>query len=606
MLSKISLNIFQNSELLALLIASLCIIIALKLIYHLLHLKRNFYLISLTLIYGLFIFHDLGSTSLPVTYFDPVNQGAEIVLKVGQGFDDIITITGEGDNNANDGKYQIYNRGIEVYTSEDVNGPWDHLLTFEDKTFFKYNSHPIEMNNDRFVKLFFTNQNSILNEIWFMNNGETVKSTIVYTNIDMNEAAKIIDEQNVLKSERDYQDATYFDEIYHVRNAYEINNHQKLYTATHPLFGTRLIGLGAKIFGTNMFGFRFFGALFTTLTIPLIYFLLKEFFKKDNWPLFGATLFALDFMPFVTGRIGTLEPFSVFFIILMFKCYFKALKTSYAINFKKHLFWLGITAFAMSIAIITKWTAIYGAVGMGIIYIIMEGRHYLEAQKIDPNINEKTVNLILFSIILFVLMPIAIYFLSFINLRIYPEVPTSISEYLKQVFDYNLYSLEYHAGLTAPHPYSSRWYQWLFDIRPIWYYINRQGEIVQTISCFNNPLISISGTLAIIYLIYHTYKHKDLIGLLILIAYFSELVPWIFITRASFAYHYYPCLPLLILALVYVLSLFSQKKNIAKQIKIYLAMVLLCFVIYLPVISGFKTHKAYVNAITILPTWHFQ
>ena len=607
MLSNISLGLLKNSELLPLLCISFCALLMLKIFYKLFHFKRHFYLIALTLVYAIFIFHDLGVHQLAASYFDPIENHTMINLEIDQPFNRIITITGEGHNNENNGQYQIYNSDIEIDVSNDLEGPWYYLTTLNDRTFFKYDSHQLEqIHNEKYIRLNFQNKNSILNEIWFLLDDQVVATKVIDSSLPLSEANKIIDEQDTLDLDFDYQNETYFDEVYHVRNAYEILNDEKLYTATHPLFGTRLIAAGMKLFGVTPFGFRFFGALFTVMLIPLMYSFFKEFFKKDAWPLFGATLFALDFMPFTTGRIGTLEPFSVFFIVLMFKLYIKALKVDYTINFRKHITLMAFAGLAMSIAIITKWTAVYGAVGMGILYIIVEGRNYLEGRKRVPDITEKTVNLILFSILFFVVTPIIIYFISFYHLPIYAETPQTLGEFISQVIRYNLYSFEYHSGLTATHPFESKWYMWLFDIRPIWYYIKRTGETVQSISCFNNPAITIPALFSACYLAHHTYRQKDIQGLVILIAYLSELVPWFFISRASFAYHYYPCLPFIILIFTYTLSLIAKHKVLKKQLKIYLALVLACFIIFMPAFSGFKASKTYINMIEILPSWTFE
>ena len=109
----------------------------------------------------------------------------------------------------------------------------------------------------------------------------------------------------------------------------------------------------------------------------------------------------------------------------------------------------------------------------------------------------------------------------------------------------------YHSGLESTHPYSSKWYMWLLDIRPIWYYVNRVGDNIQTISCFNNPAISLMGLFAVIYTLIKTIKKTDKQNIIIVAAYFSSLIPWIFISRTTFSYHYYPCIPFLILAIIY-------------------------------------------------------
>ena len=48
-----------------------------------------------------------------------------------------------------------------------------------------------------------------------------------------------------------------------------------------------------------------------------------------------------------------------------------------------------------------------------------------------------------------------------------------------------------------------------------------------------------------------TIRRRDALGLVILIGWLSELLPWVGITRCAFIYHYFPCTVFLALALGY-------------------------------------------------------
>ena len=61
------------------------------------------------------------------------------------------------------------------------------------------------------------------------------------------------------------------------------------------------------------------------------------------------------------------------------------------------------------------------------------------------------------------------------------------------------YMLSYHSGVTDTHPYSSRWYQWLFDIRPILYYMDNSVPGYTTrFAAFVNPVVCWGGLLAVL------------------------------------------------------------------------------------------------------------
>ena len=64
------------------------------------------------------------------------------------------------------------------------------------------------------------------------------------------------------------------------------------------------------------------------------------------------------------------------------------------------------------------------------------------------------------------------------------------------------FMLTYHEGVHTPHPYSSRWYQWIVDARPILYYLDNTSHSAEGLKaafgCFNNPLVCWGGLLAIL------------------------------------------------------------------------------------------------------------
>lgn len=573
---------------------------------------KHFFITFLTLAYFCLAVYNLGSTNLPSTYYDPTYNNESIILNVKDSFDTIYTISGEGNNNANKGEYQIYYRNLTISGSNNIDGEYHKILVLDEEGFYKYSVYHFDKCDYKYIKLTFPNKNSILNEIWFINDGKTIGVSIaeVSNNTNYSMAKNIIDEQAALELDYDYRHETYFDEIYHMRNAYEIANNQKLFTAVHPLLGTQIIALGSKIFGNNLFGFRIMGVIFSTMMLPLFYALLYECFNNKYWCNVGSALLCFDFMHYTTARIATLEPFSLFFIIAMYYFMIRALKIDYTKNLKQHFFYLILSGIMVGLAISTKWTGVYAIIGLALIYFIYEIKYLKHALEMKEDIAKQTFLLILWSILCFIIIPLSIYVISFINIPIYYDKPRNIQEYLIQVYDYNKYMLTYHSTLDAAHPFASRWYEWLFNLRPIWYYVNRKATTIQTISCFNNPLINISGVIAVLYNICYVIKYKNTKIMALLAMYLSQLVPWMLITRTTFAYHYYPSIPFMILliinALVIIDNKIINKPKYHRYINTYVIICAILFIIFLPVISGFETSYVYVQKILKwLPTWYF-
>ena len=609
MFKELSLNLFQNSDLITLVIIISLLFIILKMIFKYFKIN-NFTITFITITYFILSIFNLGSFSLPTSNFNIMVDNGYIVLEADNPFREIYTISGEGDNNANGNNYQIYYRGLELSVSnDDIN--YEKIKVLEQDDFYKYELTTLT-NEYKYIKLEFKNPNSVLTEIYAANNQiqNNLRIKRLSDNISIYDANKIIDEQETFVSDASFYDETYFDEIYHVRNAYEIANNQKMYTAVHPLLGTEIIALGIKIFGMNPFGFRIMGVIFSSLMLPLIYLIIKEI-TNNKFALYGSVLMFGEFMHYTTGRIGTLEPFSIFFIMAMFYFMIKAIKINYVTNLKKHLTYLFLSGLFMSFAISTKWTGCYGAVGLAIIYFIFNIKCFI-SEKDNPKRNLNTIELLLFSILFFVIIPIIIYVSSFIFVPMYFDCPNNFKEFIDQVIEYNTYMATYHFGLDSTHPYSSKWYMWLFNIRPIWYYVKRMTNSIMTITCMNNPLINLSGILAIIYGFYQIFKNKSKPFMVMIIMYLSLLLPWIFVERTTFAYHYYPCIPFLIMIITYALYdiyhklEYRDQRIFKKAIKIYLIAVIILFIMFLPVIGGFETSYFYVQKfLRWLPSWYF-
>ena len=181
-------------------------------------------------------------------------------------------------------------------------------------------------------------------------------------------------------------------------------------------------------------------------------------------------------------------------------------------------------------------------------------------------------------------------------------------EYAQLVWDNQSFMFNYHSGLVAEHPYSSRWYQWLLNIRPILYYLEYFNDGTRSsFGAFVNPLLCWAGLLCLPLLIYTAAFRKDKTAAFILLGYLAQLVPWMPIGRLTFEYHYFPCTVFLVLALGYAFKLVRLH---SRHWKLYLgsfaAVSLLLFVMFYPAVSGMVVDNAKASAILgWLPTWPF-
>lgn len=613
-MQKLSLLFFSNSEFLTLLCLTLLILGIGYFLYHLKFFKaeKHHYLLSLTLltiIYAVISFWQLGSTTFPTTTWQPAVEKQEIVLNFGkiEKFDAIYTIYGEGDNNSNPQSYQIGTQDIHLFGSNDLQ-QWQEITVLKQGNIYTYSIQEGYWEY-QYIKLVTTNKNNSLTEIGFRNlaHSNFLPVTILQDEYKNTKylAKMLIDEQDKLVLSPTYYNQAYFDEIYHVRNAWEIANRQYMYASVHPLLGTNIIALSIHLFGMHPFAWRLPGAIASVLMLPVLYGILKHLLKRDYLSLIGSFLLATDFMHITTARIATLEPFSILFILCSFYWMLKYCRSNfYTLPMWKGILYLFLSGIFMGLSIATKWTGCYAAIGLAIMLFTNWIQRFLEYKK-DKEAHQQFFKILLTTmltcILFFIIIPIVIYCISYIPDKIFRNEPWTIANVWKQA--QQMY--HYHVNLNATHPYQSTWFQWILDLRPMWYYVGIKGNVFHTISCFSNPLLTWIGLPAILFTTYRTLCKKDIVGWYIVVGYFSGLLPWIiYVQRIVFAYHFYPTSLFTIIAIVYCINLLNNRK-MSIVVPAYLAAYLALFILFLPVITGFGTSQQFARFLAWLPGWYF-
>lgn len=416
-------------------------------------------------------------------------------------------------------------------------------------------------------------------------------------------AAALCDEADTVPASSTYFNSTYFDEIYHARTAYEHLRGVYPYEVSHPPLGKEILSLGIVLFGMTPFGWRCMGALFGVAMLPLMWDLLRRMFRDDRVALCGAALLACDFMHLTQTRIATIDSFATLFILLMYLFLYRYFTEGRL----RHLAACGVT---FGIGAATKWTCLYAGAGLGVLWALHwvfssvrahragDGRRY--ACRLLGNIG--------FCLVFFVLVPGMIYYVSY-----YPYGAARglhgagmyfTREYAAIVLENQRFMFTYHAGLVATHPYSSRWWQWLLDLRPILYYLSYGDGTVSTIGAFVNPLLCWGGLLALPVLVYHAAK-RDRTALFILVGYLAQVLPWVFISRLTFEYHYFAATLFLVLALGYVFDRLRQRGYFGIVYAFTAASGVLLALFY-PVLTGVTVSRSYAwNVLKWLPDWPF-
>ena len=589
---------------------------------HTIYTKKDYYYIFLlTGLYAIVSFWRLGNPIFPTTTWQPQEENQSIVFKLEDpSFDSIYAIYGEGDNNSSDA-YQIGFHGITLEGSKDLK-TWANVSTFDDGSIYQYMIQHGTYDYD-YIRLTSHDIHDTISEIGFLSHGSFVPVSIQEDKYSESKypATLLIDEQDKLVVEPTYYDQGYFDEIYHPRNAWEILNGQYMYAHVHPLFGTSIMALFMGIFGVSPFGWRIAGAFFGVLLVPLFYCLIKEVFDETKYCFLGTLYLCIGFLHLTTSRIGTLEPFSVFFILAMYYFMLKYYNSyDYDTPYSRQLLYLFLSGLMMALGFATKWTVCYSAIGLAILFFVhlykryklskkvrtyLESEECLEEEKEDCKrvhnlFYDHLPSLFIYCVLIFIVMPIVIYFLVY---RITPVWRDGWS--IKNVIDQTIGIFDYHKNLDATHPYQSMWYEWLVDARPTWYYIGNDAY-THTIACFSHPLLTWMGFIGILYTIMDFFLYRSKTTFIIIVGYLTAFLPWVLVTRCVFAYHFYPTSFFMLLSILYLFkSITSKYPKFITFIKVFTIVSILVFILYLPVLTGFGTSLDYIHALEIFESWYF-
>lgn len=545
---------------------------------------------SITAVYAVAAFTNLGSFVIPESGVTTNQDAEEIVLKLdeAQNITQYKYYAGYGE-----GKFDIYYSldGQEYYK-------FDENLKHEYHDMFKWRFEDLNI-SAKYIKFCARFGNLDLREIALIGANGEVLNISAYDDYG-NELYALTDEPEQVPEHTSYMENMYFDEIYHARTAYEYIHGIYPYEITHPPLGKAFIALGTLIFGFNPFGWRFMGALSGVLIIPVMYLLAKRLLKNTLFAGAAALLMAADFMHFAQTRIATIDSYSVLFIMLMYLFMLKYMDMSTEGKpLKKLLLPLFLSGLFFGLGAATKWLCIYAGLGLAILFFYTLYKRQVE------NKRAYVIKTLLFCVVVFVIIPLCIYCASYI-----PYFNARENFGLQGIIANQVYMLNYHAYLDPDtvHPFSSHFYTWPLNIRPVYFFLaeNLPEGTVSYMSTFGNPLIWWGGILTALYLLGMRkkngagFKGLGFVG----VGFASQFVPWMFVTREVYIYHYFASLPFLILVIVFTLrDIYYSFSWGRKAVYAYLAVCVAAFIMFYPAISGVPTSWEYSQFLRWLPSW---
>ena len=600
----------------------------------------------LVLFYFIISFYHLGTLDSPKTYYKFQYEGDSIGVMIPTGIQEVSKLR--------------YYTGPEVGSfsvlASNDGETYEEIATLNETYVFAWEDLVLE-NNFKYLKFVSHEEGSYLGEIQLYDqygNKLLTKATDDQSNV-------IVDEAETVPAKISYMNSSYFDEIYFARSAYEYAHGIDVMEWTHPPLGKLIMMIPILLFGMSTFSYRLMGTIAGLLMIPVIYILAKRIFKSRKWASLAGILMAFDTFHFAQTRMGTTDSFLVLFIMLSALFMYQYISLDEKATLKAKLKNLFLSGLFIGLSIATKWTGLYAGLALAIVFfvdliykdikkkknkekeilelnkillislfsicIIPIAIYYITTLLISASLAVKlTVGYFILLVILgliyyivkvnreswkviaacfafFIIIPVIIYILCYVLFpNVYGYTDNSISGIINQIK--NMY--DYHSKLTATHDFSSSWYSWPVMTKPVWYYVGYYGgNVKSTIVGIGNPAIWWCGIIAFIYLLINCVCTRKKENLFILVFILCTYLPYALIGRVMFMYHFFPTLPFMMLAIVSLVKWITEKMKNNSFYIFYIALVILLFIIFYPVVSGMVTTSDYIDSLKWLSSWIF-
>lgn len=521
--------------------------------------------------YSVISFINLGSTINPNTFLR-VEKTDNIIIELKNQEDIIKMKIFNGECNA---KYQLYSStdGKKYTYINDYVGTG--ALSWQEERI---------ISKGKYIKILFLEKSSIGEIAFYNNNKEIIKIEDVIYN--KKHIKSLNDEQNTIPNKINYMNSSYFDEIYFARTAYEYTQGMETYEWTHPPLGKLIQAIPIYINNyLSPFNYRLMGNISGILMIAVMYIFAKELFKKRKYAIFASLLMAFDTFHFAQTRMGTVDSHLILFILLA--SYFMV---KYTKNNKTFYLLLSGIFFGLSVSV--KWTGLYGGIALAIIFFT----HLVKNKKIN-------IKNFLKGTLFFVVIPLFIYSSLYL---IFPNNKLNHTTNFENIINQQKDMYNYHSKLNATHYFSSKWYTWPISYKPVWYHQEiLNNDTKETISGIGNIVIWWMGIIGFLYSLIKLIRKKDKQSFIIVVSMLSLWLPYAFIGRVMFLYHYFPVLPFMMLGIVNLFKSIEEKYKLKYLIPLYMIFVIAFFIIYYPVISGIETPVSYIEKLRIFDSWTF-
>jgi 4-amino-4-deoxy-L-arabinose transferase-like glycosyltransferase len=320
----------------------------------------------------------------------------------------------------------------------------------------------------------------------------------------------------------------------------------------------RLVGVAGSSLecagGRAQFAWRFGSAVMGALMVAFIFLIALRLFGNTTLAALAALFLAIDGLAFTISRIAMNDSYAMAFALAAWFCALSALHASGrartddpdakpTVSRGAAIVWLFATGLTGGLGLASKWPVIYALGGIGLLYLWdgfdrREHSIWRVAGGFVPSIALIAVAM--------GALPLAVYFLTYLPYM-------SLGHSFADALELQRGMFNYHATLTATHPYGSPWYGWPLGYRAVYLYVHTTGAERAEIWTFPNLVVFWGGLLAFAVAVRRFVSQRSVALALVVGPALVQYVPWIFVGRVTFMYHYLPVVPFLALGLAWLL-----------------------------------------------------
>ncbi|GEO00383.1 dolichyl-phosphate-mannose--protein mannosyltransferase [Novosphingobium sediminis] len=387
-----------------------------------------------------------------------------------------------------------------------------------------------------------------------------------------------------------------FDEVHYLPAARRLIALTSRLNPEHPLLGKEFIALGMLVAGDGPFGWRLPNALLGTLGLfAAMRALWWASLSRPATLLFGF-LFATNFIWFVLSRIAMLD---MAMASMMAVAFWQA-----ALAFRKgsrlHLALCGVF---LGLSLGGKWNGAPILALPGLLFAwdrwwALAGRRraFLTARDAGPIPGVSLLEAVLWLGV----VPLIAYFATFAPAFFYKVQPLTV----QGLIPWQQYMLKLQDSVVKPHLYQSRWWQWVFNIRPIWFFYSPWDGAQRGVLCLGNPFTMLAGLPALLLCLWAGLRKGDRLRGAVVVLYIASLIFWAINGKpVQFYYHYALASVFLMAALALVLAgWWEQGRRWPGALTVVLSAML--FVVFYPILSaGALPGKLSYRDYTWLDSW---